>query len=286
MQKVLAFPELRDKRKHKLFRRIMGTLMGICLMPFSKRGGQFELITHKLELDKLTEPLKILQLSDLHTNWYSSRKNITGWFDAASHEQVDLILITGDFFDYLHWQDDTFLLEQLGRLSAPLGVWAVRGNHDYDKGEAYLRHFEAKLSKLGIRVLFNEGVYVTDHVFLAGIDDIREGQPDLEKALLGYKHDGVCLLMSHVPDVIPLLTPEVDLCFCGHTHGGQVVLPFLGVTQTSSFYGKRYAAGWVHEPTKAYVSRGLGYSTIPIRFNCSGELTVFDLGPKPTLVKS
>ncbi len=256
------------------------TALGIPLMLVSKRGRGFELSHHRLRLSNLRSPLRLIQLSDLHFNIYLAKENVKAWFDTACQQNADLIVITGDFYDYLDWSNDDFLLNQLKRLKAPLGVWAVWGNHDYDKSAAYRQLFKTKLEQIGIRVLVNEGVNLRDDLFLAGLDDVREGKPDLEKTLAHYDGERVCLLLSHVPDVLPLVPNYVDLMLCGHTHGGQIVLPLLGITQTSSYYGKAFAVGWIEQPVKAFVSRGLGFSTLPIRLNCPGEIALMTLEPE------
>lgn len=282
MNKIYALEELRDRKKpaaktfKKFYTKYLGKLIKALLPPKQK----LELSHYNLEFEKLKAPLTVLQLSDLHVNSYVSHETISSWFDLASQQEVDLIVITGDFFDYLLDENNNFLISQLARLTAPLGVIAIWGNHDYDKGQAYLDDFKAKLESINIRVLCNEGFALREDVFLAGLDDVRQGKPDLKQSLTGYKSEQFCLFLAHVPDVIPLLPLSVDLCLCGHTHGGQVVLPFVGITKTSSYYGKAFASGWIENPVKAYVSRGLGYSTLPIRLNCAAELALFTLEPK------
>jgi predicted MPP superfamily phosphohydrolase len=71
----------------------------------------------------------------------------------------------------------------------------------------------------------------------------------------------------------------VSLALAGHTHGGQVRLPFIGAPVTSSEYGQRFAQGWVHDPVRAYISRGLGVTAIPVRLLCPAELVILDLLP-------
>lgn len=286
MSEVLSLAELKDNDRFPLVGRVLWSLLGFPLLLFSKRGRNFELTQHQLSLKKLRASVKIVQLSDLHFSLYLAKPNVAAWFDLASQQDADLILITGDFYDYLHWSKDDFLLDQLKRLKAPLGVWAVWGNHDYDKSEAYRGLFKTKLEQIGIRVLVNEGVYLRDDLFLAGLDDVREGKPDLEKTLADHDEARACLLLAHVPDVLPLLPDYVDLTLCGHTHGGQIVLPFFGITQTSSYYGKAFAVGWIDKPVKAFVSRGLGYSTLPIRLNCPGEIAVITLLPEQSSSKA
>ncbi len=118
-----------------------------------------------------------------------------------------------------------------------------------------------------------------DDLYVAGLDDFRNGRPDLEATLGGRPDAGATVLLSHNPDVLPEVPIEIPLTLSGHTHGGQVVLPGVGALQTSSRYGDRFLAGWVEGPARGYVSRGLGVTSVPVRINCPAELTVLDLTP-------
>ena len=87
------------------------------------------------------------------------------------------------------------------------------------------------------------------------------------------------LLLSHNPDLLPLVPNGVDLTLCGHTHGGHVRLPGIGPIVTSSAYGRRFAAGWVRTPALGYVSRGPGVGVLPVRWDCPPEVTLLTLSP-------
>ena len=85
--------------------------------------------------------------------------------------------------------------------------------------------------------------------------------------------------MAHIPDLLPVVPKNVDLTLCGHTHGGQIKLLFYGAVVTASKYGKRFAEGWFQEPVTAFVSRGLGFGIMPIRFLSRAEVAVLELTP-------
>jgi hypothetical protein len=226
---------------------------------------------------RLRAPLRVALLADLHYGPFIGSRSVARWVDAALELEPDLIALDGDLVDYRAGADIDGLVSELARLSAPLGVYAVWGNHDHARYRD-LTPFAARLQSVGIEVLVNRGVTVRPDVYLAGIDDLRRGRPDLAAAIAG-RGDGACLLLSHNPDVLPEVPETVDLTLCGHTHGGQVCLPGFGALVTSSHYGRRFAQGWVHGPARGYVTRGLGVSMVPLRLDCPAELTLLDLRP-------
>jgi predicted MPP superfamily phosphohydrolase len=112
------------------------------------------------------------------------------------------------------------------------------------------------------------------------VDDFKMGRPDLAATLQGIPSGIATLLLTHNPDQLPeLARDQVSLALAGHTHGGQVRLPLVGALITSSDSGQRFAQGWVDDPVRAYTSRGLGVTALPVRLFCPPELAVFDLQP-------
>ena len=229
----------------------------------------------------LRAPLRAAWLCDLHYGPFIGVGSVTAWVDATLELQPDIVLLGGDLVDAVGRDDPRPLIDQLARLRAPLGVWSVWGNHDHRRlrTRGGIAAFEGALAEAGITTLRNHGVQVRDDLYLAGLDDWREGRPDLTATLAGRPAGVPCLLLSHNPDALPRVPEDVDLTLCGHTHGGQVRLPFVGPIVTSSRYGRRFAAGWVRGPALGYVSRGLGVSQLPVRVMCPPELTDLTLSP-------
>ena len=228
-------------------------------------------------LARLKAPVRVAHLSDLHFGVWLGENVVKSWIDATLAEAPDVVLITGDFVDRTTG-DVAPLLRQLARLHAPLGVYGVLGNHDYDRGAAFLSEFKQGLERANVTLLVNDGVSLRDDLFLAGSDDLWKGRPDLAKTLANRPAEQACLLMAHNPDLLPILE-NIDLTLCGHTHGGQVKLPLVGAVMTGSKYGSRFLEGWIHEPVTAYVSRGLGMSGLPLRFASRAELAMLELTP-------
>lgn len=242
---------------------------------------RFGVNRHTFKMSKLHSPLRLVQLSDLHYGRFMSRNMVKRWVDATLLESPELILITGDFIDATT-SDFAPLIEELSRLKAPLGVWGVWGNHDYDHGLEYRNHFRQALQDINIRILVNEGLPLRGDVFLAGCDDLWRGKHDLSQTFQHQPKDQATLFMCHIPDILPGLAYynyHPDLTLSGHNHGGQVKLPFLGAAFVPSKYGQKFVEGWFKEPIPAFVSRGLGVSTLPIRINSQPEVVVIDLLP-------
>ena len=242
-------------------------------------GYRFEVSRHRRPLAGLDAPVRVAHMTDLHYGLYIQEGSLKEWVTAVRAEAPDLVLITGDFVDTRGWGSLEPLTRELSRLDAPLGVWAVWGNHDYHNYFFSLERVRKHLERAGVRLLVNEGAEVRGDLFLAGLDDLWYGKPDVEAALATRPKGAAALLMSHNPDVLPDVPASVGLTLCGHTHGGQVKVPGVGPVVTSSRYGARFAEGWVEAPARGFVSRGLGFSLLPLRVNCRAEVALIDLEP-------
>ena len=256
------------------------TTLGVPTLAFT-RAHQFEVVQHSYLLEGLRQPLRLVQLSDLHFGPWHREGSVRAWVNATLRAKPDLIVITGDLVDaYVDPARVPALVPELARLKAPLGVYAIPGNHDYQLGKSRLREFTATLEQHGVRFLTNKGVPVRDDVFLMGVDDFWEGLPDLYTAMDRAPKRGAKILLSHNPDFLPVVPLEVTLTLSGHTHGGQVRLPFMSKPIIEpSRYGERFMQGFVLGPAQGFVSRGLGTSMLPFRLRCPAELVVFDFVP-------
>jgi predicted MPP superfamily phosphohydrolase len=140
------------------------------------------------------------------------------------------------------------------------------------------------LCAAGTTVLHNRAVHLTEpdgalDLYVAGIDDLGEGQPELGQALRGAPESALVLLLSHNPDIIAHpAAAQVDVVLAGHTHGGQLVLPFWGPAHTQSAHlSRRHVAGYFRQgQTHVYISRGLGEG-IPLRFGARPQLALITL---------
>ncbi len=243
-----------------------------------------EVTRHRLSLPKLKEAVRVVQLSDLHYGPYLHEGSVAAWVAQAQAQKGDLIVLTGDTVD--RWLERPLepLTAALSGLSAPLGVWACLGNHDRNRFKYGVGRLEDALAEAGITLLVNRGTPLRDDLYLAAVDDYSTGNRTLQQRSVRLREHAATLLLCHQPDYFPQMTLHVDLTLAGHTHGGQVRLPFIGAPVTSSSYGERYLQGWVAPPDrrfgKGYVVRGLGVSLLPVRLNCPAELAVFDIAPE------
>jgi predicted MPP superfamily phosphohydrolase len=227
--------------------------------------------------------LRIAVISDLHGGApYINEEKIRQVVALANGARPDLILLTGDYVvtDVLggwHMPIES-IAGQLRALRAPLGVYAVLGNHD--RWGDTLR-IERALNAAGIAVLEDRAARIglRGHTFyLAGISDYNTGPHVVGGAMLGIPVGQKALCFTHSPDVFPELPRTCILTIAGHTHGGQVALPFLGRLIVPSRYGERYAIGMIHEDGKyLFVSSGIGTSILPVRFDVRPEVTILDV---------
>jgi uncharacterized protein len=230
------------------------------------------------------EPLRIAVISDLHAGSpYIGEAKIDRVVGLANAANPDLILLTGDYVirnviggRYMPIETVT---AHLKGLRAPLGVFAVLGNHDRRIGAAHsAKVFEAA----GIPVLDDKKVVLArdgEEIMLAGISDFRTGPHDMTAALAGILPEAHAICFTHSPDIFPVLPRTCALTIAGHTHGGQVSIPFIGRPMVPSRYRQRYAAGLVHEGEKyLFVSTGIGTSIIPVRIGVPPEVSILEIG--------
>lgn len=217
-------------------------------------------------------------LSDIHHGLWVGLDFVRDIVRQANLLGADVFALTGDYVYRGAGYIDPCIGE-LSKLRAEQGVYAVLGNHDYWDGASRTR---AALKRGGIREIKNTGVWLERggaRLRLCGVDDLWEGKQDLDAALADCTDRDAAVLLSHNPDYVEeIRDPRVGLVLSGHTHGGQVNVPFLGPPLVPSRYGQKYASGLVKTPhTQVYVSRGLGTISIPIRFNCRPEIVLVEL---------
>jgi uncharacterized protein len=228
-------------------------------------------VTHSSVQAPLTHPLKIAHLTDLHTSGLGRReRRLLSLLEA---EQPDVIVITGDTITWGRHYDNIRPL--LTRLHAPLGVWLVRGNWENTVPQHDERTF---YSQLGVHFLLNEAGPIRPDVWLVGLDDPSSGTPDLEAPLSTVPPGAYVIAAFHAPAFFDQVAGRAPLVLAGHTHGGQVRLPFVPVFWLPHGSG-RFLDGWYEERgSRMYVSRGIGTSFLPIRFRCPPELSIITVG--------
>ena len=230
------------------------------------------------------EGFRIALLTDMHAGEGTPLWLIRRAAKLAMREQPHLVALTGDFA-----ADDapSFapVLDALSGLRAPHGVWAVPGNHDYTVG---IERWHRELSRYpGIRNLTNRSQMERvggAALCVAGVDDWTKGEPRMD-ALPPPEERDFTLLLAHDPDQAERARRTCDavgLVVSGHTHGGQVRLPFVGAIKNPAEYEELYEEGLRRRPwTQVYTSRGVGTVHIPVRFLCRPEVALLELTGSP-----
>jgi uncharacterized protein len=220
-------------------------------------------------------------LADLHHGPFVGIDFIREAVRLTNSLAPDLVALVGD---YAHKGDEAHkqlppCLEALSALSAPLGVFAVPGNHDMQRGGAVYRELVAATPLTDLTNRNRPVSLGDDRLWLAGVDDLWWGKPDPDRALAGVPPDAAVVLLSHNPDFAEdRPNSRVGLVLSGHTHGGQVYLRGLGSTWLPSKYGDKYRHGLVKGPASSvFVSRGLGEAGVPLRVNAPPEVCLLTL---------
>lgn len=247
----------------------------------------------KLQLPRLEHPLRVAAVSDLHIGAPNVRLDrVDSIVERVNEQHPDLILFTGDFVigsprdpnglpggEYVPPEQ---IAAKLEALKAPLGVYAVLGNHDWwSDGPAV----EQALTKHGIHVLENDAVAIPvegQTLWIGGIADLWTRQPDIDGTLAQVPSaDDPVVLFAHNPDIFWDVPPRADLLIAGHTHGGQVVLPLLGRVIETSRAGLPISEGyWADHGSQLFITTGIGTSIYPIRIGVPPEIAILTLEPK------
>lgn len=220
---------------------------------------------------------RIAFLSDTHVASFMRRTLYDTCSEQIRAAGADLVLLGGDFVTWA--RHITLMAERLTQGLEPRdGVYAVLGNHDY---WADADGVVTTLTMKGVRFLHNQSFRIgrgDEAIYIAGIDEIYRGKPDVNAALSDIPDSAPRIAMSHHPDIVDMIGNErIDLLLAGHTHGGQICVPFFGPILVPSVHETRYAAGFFQQRNLLmYVGRGIG-AVPPIRILCRPELPIFEL---------
>jgi predicted MPP superfamily phosphohydrolase len=225
----------------------------------------------------------IAQLTDLHLGFLVSESFVEGIVHRTNRLKTDLIVCTGD---YVHERNAIQQIDKvwpvLSKLEANYGVYSVLGNHDHwadfdrslywlDRTGQNIRHECKSIYKGG------------DKILIGGAGDYWEDELKIDKTFNCSDHNECKLLLSHNPDSVDTaFHTSLSLVLSGHTHGGQVIVPFYG-PPVLPVKNKKYSSGLISTPkTQLFISRGTGWAIYPVRINCYPEIAVLELvNPKP-----
>ena len=229
--------------------------------------------------------LRVGVLADLHGGApHGSLDAIGRWVDRMNALEPDVVLLGGDFADahFLFGRRlaPELIAERLSALRAPLGIHAVLGNHDW---KSFGMRMWTALAGAGITVLENDSAALDapgGRFHVAGLADMRHRSPSVSAALASVPPGEPVLLLCHDPDLFPLVPERVALTVAGHTHAGQIAIPYVRRPFIPSHWGERFARGHIVEDGRhLVVSAGLGISGIPARLLAPPELLLLELHP-------
>ena len=256
-------------------------VFGWYIFLFEPNNLQVEELIIKIEnLPQSFNGTRIVHLTDFHSRYFGNReKKVLQIVDSL---EPDFVFITGDFIDYT-----TENLESCQKFWRVLGekyedkIFGVMGNHEYWNPNS--SSLEQLLNDSGIVILNNENKKITgsdDYIYLIGVDDPDTGYDNLARAIKNIDEENTPkILLAHSPEIIEDIDEkDINLILVGHTHGGQIKIPFIRPIWVPTKYHGKYAHGLFKiNDSYLYVNRGIGIGKLPIRFNCPPEITLIKL---------
>ena len=239
--------------------------------------GRLRVSTHAVTLPsrRAMPPLRVAFASDFHAGPSTHPALVRQACETLAAMRPDLLRLGGDFVAF-HARHVERLVAPLAAVEAPLGRFAVLGNHDLMADDA---HVVARLAAAGVRTLVNGNARLPapwDDVWVCGLDEPKEGTPDGDAALAGA--DGTRLVLMHGPEGVRWLAGHAfAMGFCGHVHGGQFWLGARPLTSHRGTFNERYLRGGLFPPAAGHagallVSRGIGQTSLPLRRRADPEV--------------
>ena len=255
--------------------------------PFCIERYLFQVNSYKIPVPNLPQEFNgfsIAQITDLHYGSLMPISVIEHIINKVNSVPKDMIVCTGDYIHEINSnnQIDT-VWPVLMKLKAKFGVYSVLGNHDHwgdtDRSLYWLAKSGQDLRHKSVAV--NMG---NSRIWLGGSGDYLEDDLGIDKTFQSVHEKECKILLAHNPDTVDTeYNTRIDLTMSGHTHGGQVKLPFLG-TPVIPVKNKLYSSGLIRtKDTNLYISRGIGWAILPIRFNCYPEISILKLVPDSQL---
>ena len=236
---------------------------------------------YKIPIDNLPESfngIRLVQLTDLHLGFMVSESFIARIVHKTNQLKPDIIICTGD---YVHKRNSTEEIDKvwpiLSKLKAKYGVFSVLGNHDhwadFERSMYWLER-----SGQNIRYACKQIYKGKERILIAGAGDYWEDDLNIDKTFSCSDQDDCRVLLSHNPDSVDTkYNTSLSLVISGHTHGGQVVIPFFGPPKLP-VKNKEYSSGLIDAgKTKVFISKGIGWAIYPVRFNCYPEIAILEL---------
>ena len=249
--------------------------------------GLIQIESVDVNLPRLTPQFfgtRIAQISDIHMGGWMNSERLQHALDLVIDEKPDFLLLTGDFlighiFDSHSEEHLQSLTDIFTSLTKSIPTFGILGNHDYWTSANAIREMLGQSGVIDLTNSMFTNSRGNETLHFCGVDDIWEGDVKLDDVIAKLPRDGAAVLLAHEPDFADESAGagRFDLQVSGHSHGGQVVIPFYG-PPILPYLGQKYPSGLYHVGNMLqYTNRGLGMIDPPVRFNCPPEITVFTL---------
>lgn len=227
------------------------------------------------------ETIKVVQISDTQIGSFYSTNKLKKVANKVNALNPDILVFTGDLIDYSNKNPDVDEITKiLSSMNAKLGKFSVFGNHDYMY--ELPRYYRQIMRNSNFHLLVNENKKIkledNKYINILGVDEILNGNPNIQDLERKTDYNSFNLLLAHEPDLVDMLSKDtMNLVLSGHSHGGQIRLPFKGALVTPP-YGRKYTKGFYDiKGNHLYVSSGLGSTKLPFRFFNVPEIVEFNI---------
>lgn len=272
--------------KKKMFYLLLLTglalfIYGFFYEPYCLKVKKFDVFAN--HWNKNLDGFKVALVSDIHMGSFPyEAQRVTRVVETANSQKPDLIILGGDFVNGYFWNTGVNLQDLaniLKKLHAPYGVFAVTGNHDEMYGR---KEIIAALESVGIKFLDNKSFKIDTpkgEIYVAGISSMSRSFFSLTKALKDVPQNSSCIFVAHEPYLMPALPRKSSIVLSGHTHGGQVALPFVGpiLRPYTMEFGGRDGLFINYKSIPMLVSRGVGTSNMGVRILTKPQIEIVSL---------
>lgn len=240
-----------------------------------------KLIEKKLDNKENKKIFKVVHISDTQIGYFYSAKRLKSLSKKINNLDPDIVVFTGDLIDYSNKNPDIEkITENLSKINAKIGKFAVFGNHDYMYDLP--KYYKQIMKNSGFELLVNENKSIDlgdgNYINVVGLDEKLNGKPAVEEYDEKMNPDDFNLVLLHNPDVVEeFKNSKIDLMLSGHSHGGQVSIPIKGALLTPP-YGRKYTKGFYEvNGNNLFVTSGLGSTKLPFRLLNIPEIVEFNI---------
>ncbi|MGL4570421.1 MAG: metallophosphoesterase [Clostridium sp.] len=273
---------MRIMRKMFLWSIILAVLIGVYATYIERNL----LITenHNLQFNKNgNDRLKVVQFTDTQLGEFYSIDQLEKAVNKINEQNADIVVFTGDLIDNAaSYEDINKVAAVLSKIKCNISKYAIYGNHDYGGGA--VRYYNNIMAESGFTILKNDNnriKFKNKYINIFGADDGLLGNNDINKTMKNVNEDDINILLLHEPDLADKYSKyPIDLILSGHSHGGQVYIPFYGPLVKNTL-SEKYSKGFYKitnkRKTKLYVNSGLGNTKAPFRLFNIPQVSTFNI---------